>query len=63
MVMGGFHLGGASPVTLLKTMDGLKRLGVEKVAPMHCTGFQATKMFSDRFPGFELFGTGCYQDL
>jgi 7,8-dihydropterin-6-yl-methyl-4-(beta-D-ribofuranosyl)aminobenzene 5'-phosphate synthase len=63
MVMGGLHLGNASQDTLLRTMDGLKRLGVEKVAPMHCTGFQATKMLSDRFPGFELFGTGCYLDV
>jgi 7,8-dihydropterin-6-yl-methyl-4-(beta-D-ribofuranosyl)aminobenzene 5'-phosphate synthase len=63
MVAGGFHLGNATPSTLLKTMDGLKKLGVEKVAPMHCTGFEATKMFSDRFPGFELLGTGCYIDL
>jgi 7,8-dihydropterin-6-yl-methyl-4-(beta-D-ribofuranosyl)aminobenzene 5'-phosphate synthase len=63
LVMGGFHLSNVSSETLLRTMDGLKRLGVEKVAPMHCTGFHATKMFSDRFPGFELFGTGCYLDI
>ncbi|MCG7840834.1 MAG: MBL fold metallo-hydrolase [Methanomassiliicoccales archaeon] len=63
MVMGGFHLSQGSPEALLKTMDGLKKLGVEKVVPTHCTGFQATKMFSDRFPGFELFGTGCYIDI
>ncbi|MBN1109985.1 MAG: MBL fold metallo-hydrolase [Methanomassiliicoccales archaeon] len=63
MVAGGFHLVNAPPSTLLKTMDGLKKIGVEKVAPMHCTGFEATKMFSDRFPGFELMGTGCYIDL
>ena len=63
MVMGGFHLHDANQDRLLRTMDGLKRLGVEKVVPMHCTGFEATKMFSDRFPGFELFGTGCYIDI
>lgn len=63
MLIGGFHLGGAGQDVLLKTMDGLKKIGVEKVVPMHCTGFQATKMFSDRFPGFELFGTGNYLEL
>lgn len=63
MVIGGFHISSASQTVLLKTMDGLKKVGVEKVAPMHCTGFQATKMFSDRFPGFELFGTGNYLDV
>ena len=30
---------------------------------MHCTGFQATKLFSDSFPGFHYLGTGCYLDL
>ncbi|MCG7844344.1 MAG: MBL fold metallo-hydrolase, partial [Methanomassiliicoccales archaeon] len=63
MLIGGFHLAGVSQDVLLKTMDGLKKIGVEKVVPMHCTGFQATKMFSDRFPGFELFGTGNYLDV
>ncbi|MDD1772142.1 MAG: MBL fold metallo-hydrolase [Methanomassiliicoccales archaeon] len=63
MVMGGFHLHDADRDRLLRTMDGLKRLGVEKVVPMHCTGFEATKMLSDRFPGFELFSTGCYIDI
>jgi 7,8-dihydropterin-6-yl-methyl-4-(beta-D-ribofuranosyl)aminobenzene 5'-phosphate synthase len=63
MLMGGFHVSSAGQDVLLKTMDGLKKVGVEKVAPMHCTGFQATKMFSDRFPGFELFGTGNYLEV
>ena len=63
LVAGGFHLGGASPERLAKTMEGLKGLGVDKVAPMHCTGFQATKAFADHFPGFELLGTGCYIEL
>ena len=63
MVMGGFHLHDASRDVLLKTMDGLRSLGVEKVVPMHCTGFEATKMMSDRFTGFELFGTGCCIDV
>ncbi|KAF5044470.1 Metallo-beta-lactamase superfamily protein [anaerobic digester metagenome] len=63
MAAGGFHLWKADPDVLLRTVDGVKRAGVEKVAPMHCTGFAATKLFSDRFPGFLLFGTGCSMDL
>ena len=63
MVMGGFHLMGSSPEVLQRTVEGLHRLGVENVAPMHCTGFPATKLFADSFPGFVYFGTGCYIDL
>lgn len=63
MVMGGFHLVGSSPEVLQRTVEGLHRLGVENVAPMHCTGFPATKLFADSFPGFAYFGTGCYMDL
>lgn len=63
MAAGGFHLWKAEADVLLKTMDGVRRAGVERVAPMHCTGFAATKLFSDRFPGFLLFGTGCSMSL
>jgi len=63
MVAGGFHLWRAAPDMLLRSIDGVKRFNIEKVAPMHCTGFAATKAFSDRFPGFELLGTGCHIEL
>jgi len=63
MAAGGFHMWKADADVLLKTMDGVKRTGVSKVAPMHCTGFAATKTFSDRFPGFLLLGAGCSMEL
>ena len=63
LVVGGFHLGGASRARLDAIVAEFRRLGVEKVAPMHCTGFEATKMFSDRFPGFVLMGTGCSMEI
>lgn len=63
MAAGGFHLWKAEPDVLLRTVDGMRRAGLEKVAPMHCTGFAATKLLSDRFPGFHLLGTGCSMDL
>lgn len=63
MVLGGFHLGGASQERIRKTMDHLKALGVDRVAPMHCTGFDAMKNLSDRFVGFELMATGCEIDF
>jgi len=63
MAAGGFHLWKAEPDVLLKTVDGVRKAGLEKVAPMHCTGFAATKLFSDRFPGFHLLGAGCTMEL
>jgi len=63
MAAGGFHLGRADVELLLKTIEGVKRTGVSKVAPMHCTGFAATKLFSDRFPGFLSLGAGCSIEL
>jgi 7,8-dihydropterin-6-yl-methyl-4-(beta-D-ribofuranosyl)aminobenzene 5'-phosphate synthase len=60
MLIGGFHLG-AVPVgndRILRTMENLKNLGVERVAPMHCTGFNATKQISDRFVNMDLMSSG-----
>ncbi len=58
MVIGGFHLSSASKDRILKTMDGLKALGVDRIAPTHCTGFEALKMMSDRFVGFDMLPSG-----
>jgi 7,8-dihydropterin-6-yl-methyl-4-(beta-D-ribofuranosyl)aminobenzene 5'-phosphate synthase len=58
MIAGGFHLYCGDTDRLLKTMDHLKNLGVERVVPMHCTGFEAMKLISDRFTGFELMSVG-----
>jgi 7,8-dihydropterin-6-yl-methyl-4-(beta-D-ribofuranosyl)aminobenzene 5'-phosphate synthase len=58
MVIGGLHLGGASLDRIRKTMDQLKGHGVDRIAPMHCTGFEAMKNISDRFVGFELLPAG-----
>jgi 7,8-dihydropterin-6-yl-methyl-4-(beta-D-ribofuranosyl)aminobenzene 5'-phosphate synthase len=58
MAMGGFHLYNGDTDRLLKTMDNLKNIGVDHIAPMHCTGFEAMKLLSDRFVGFELMSVG-----
>jgi 7,8-dihydropterin-6-yl-methyl-4-(beta-D-ribofuranosyl)aminobenzene 5'-phosphate synthase len=58
MAIGGFHLYSGDTDRLLKTMDNLKNLGVDHIAPMHCTGFEAMKLLSDRFVGFELMSVG-----
>ncbi len=59
LVMGGFHLAGASPAEVQEVIDGFKALGVEKVAPCHCTGADATAKFEAAFgSGFIPCGVG-----
>jgi 7,8-dihydropterin-6-yl-methyl-4-(beta-D-ribofuranosyl)aminobenzene 5'-phosphate synthase len=48
-VMGGFHLGSRPKAELNAIVDRLHELGVERVAPCHCTGEQARNLFKQRF--------------
>jgi 7,8-dihydropterin-6-yl-methyl-4-(beta-D-ribofuranosyl)aminobenzene 5'-phosphate synthase len=45
LVLGGFHLGGKSQREIEGILSEFRRLGVRKVAPCHCTGEQAIRMF------------------
>jgi len=45
MVVGGFHLAGTSSEQVREIIRKLKGLGVEKVAPSHCTGGVAIDLF------------------
>ena len=47
LVLGGFHLGSRSRAELAGIIDGLRSLGVEKVAPSHCTGDAAMRLFAE----------------
>lgn len=49
LVMGGFHLSGKSIQELEGIVDDFRRLEVEKVAPCHCTGDQAIRMFAETY--------------
>jgi 7,8-dihydropterin-6-yl-methyl-4-(beta-D-ribofuranosyl)aminobenzene 5'-phosphate synthase len=49
LVMGGFHLGGASRGRIEGIIAELRRLGVRKVAPCHCTGDRAQRMFAEEY--------------
>lgn len=49
LVMGGFHLGGASRRRIEGIIADFRDLGVRRVAPCHCTGDQARQMFEDAF--------------
>jgi 7,8-dihydropterin-6-yl-methyl-4-(beta-D-ribofuranosyl)aminobenzene 5'-phosphate synthase len=48
-VLGGFHLGSASDTRINQIITELQRLGVNKVAPCHCTGDRAIGMFRNAF--------------
>ena len=47
LVMGGFHLEGQPLGELQLVAEKLKNLGVKKVAPSHCTGNMARKLFRE----------------
>jgi 7,8-dihydropterin-6-yl-methyl-4-(beta-D-ribofuranosyl)aminobenzene 5'-phosphate synthase len=54
LVVGGFHLGAASGGRVEEIIGEFRRLGVQQVAPCHCTGDQARKLFR------EAYGTNFY---
>jgi 7,8-dihydropterin-6-yl-methyl-4-(beta-D-ribofuranosyl)aminobenzene 5'-phosphate synthase len=47
LITGGFHLGGANISEIVEIINELKALGVEKIAPSHCTGERAINSFKD----------------
>jgi 7,8-dihydropterin-6-yl-methyl-4-(beta-D-ribofuranosyl)aminobenzene 5'-phosphate synthase len=49
LVVGGFHLGGASRKRVQEIIDQFQRLGVQEVAPCHCTGDQARAVFAEAY--------------
>lgn len=49
LVMGGFHLGGKTNAQIQEVIHSFKELGVEKVAPSHCTGEKAMVLFRENW--------------
>jgi 7,8-dihydropterin-6-yl-methyl-4-(beta-D-ribofuranosyl)aminobenzene 5'-phosphate synthase len=53
LVLGGFHLGDMGAPQIRPILADFRRLGVEQVAPTHCTGERAIELFAasygDRF--------------
>ena len=49
LVMGGFHLGNSSRDRIEGIIADLRLLGVRRVAPCHCTGHSARRLFADGF--------------
>ena len=49
LVMGGFHLGGTSQRRVKAIIADFRKLGVQRVAPCHCTGDRAIRVFAEKY--------------
>lgn len=49
LVLGGFHLSGASDSELRMIISDFKNLGVEIVAPCHCSGDRCRELFQQEY--------------
>ncbi len=49
LVLGGFHLGGASVTQIVLIIVDFEELGVEKVTPCHYSGDLARSLFKEHF--------------
>jgi len=49
LVIGGFHLGGASRRRVKAIIADFRQLGVQRVAPCHCTGDRAIRVFAEEY--------------
>ena len=56
--MGGFHLMGYGERSLTEIIKKMKKIGVKKVAPSHCTGENAINLFRNTWKKGFLEG-GC----
>jgi len=59
LTLGGFHLCWMNPRQIRRIVDGVKEQGVKKVAPCHCSGDLARKLFEKTYgKNFILSGAG-----
>lgn len=49
-VIGGFHLTGAKPEVIRRTIADIEAVRPDYVVPMHCTGFEAIAAFAREMP-------------
>jgi 7,8-dihydropterin-6-yl-methyl-4-(beta-D-ribofuranosyl)aminobenzene 5'-phosphate synthase len=49
LVLGGFHLGGASEAGIASIVEDFQQLGVQRVAPCHCSGDVARRLFEEAY--------------
>ena len=57
-VMGGFHLTGAKPELIQRTVADIKAMAPDYIVPMHCTGFEAIMAFATEMPDQFILNTG-----
>lgn len=60
MALGGFHLSDASAAQIADTIAELQELGVQRIAPSHCTGDTARRAFAEAF-GADYLSSGVGQ--
>ena len=48
-VLGGFHMGGASAREIEAVIQGLRKAGIEQVAPCHCSGDRTRELMRKGF--------------
>lgn len=64
LAMGGFHLGDTSQRQVKAIIADLRNLGVRKVAPCHCTGDRAIRVFAEEYgPDFVKAGAGMILEI
>lgn len=49
-IIGGFHLTGAKPEVIHKTIADIKAIRPDYIVPTHCTGFEAISAFAREMP-------------
>ncbi|MBN2495596.1 MAG: MBL fold metallo-hydrolase [Deltaproteobacteria bacterium] len=49
LVLGGFHLMSTSPAEVGEIIERLKKVGVLRAGPCHCTGDRAIRMFAEAY--------------
>jgi 7,8-dihydropterin-6-yl-methyl-4-(beta-D-ribofuranosyl)aminobenzene 5'-phosphate synthase len=49
LVLGGFHLLGSSEEVIEKIVYEFKKMGIEKVAPCHCSGDKTRELFQQKY--------------
>ncbi len=49
LVLGGFHLSGANNSELKEIVEDFRKIGVQKVAPCHCSGDRCRELFKQEY--------------
>ena len=49
LVIGGFHMSGASTHQIQSVIEGFRQLSVRKVAPCHCSGDETRRLFREEY--------------